>query len=533
VPRRLDELAATEGLLLARPAHESLEDPVESRPPRLIFVGSFVVAQDLRERDDDVADQGQSLDDERWIDDCLGRPMPPAAAPGNGGSNWRNRALAALFRPFSRVEPSEVLGVTVLTLSAFLLLTAYYLLKTVREPLILLQGGAEVKLYARAGQALIMAVFVHFYGELARYVGRMKLLGIVFLFFISNLVIFAVLAGSPVQIGLAFFLWVGVFSYTIVAQFWGLAADLCSEEQGKRLFPIIGAGSSLGAVAGARLAKSLVAFGPQTLMAVAVLVLLVCATLLMGVGRHPLSTTQKEQVRELEPLSQEGAFQLIFRDKYLLLIAGMVIFLNWVNSSGEYLLDRTLLVVAKESHSADQQAFVGAFKADYFAWYNLLGLTLQLFGVSRILKLVGVRKALFVLPSFALLAYGSALFMPVLAVMRLVKIGENSIQYSLQDTTRNALFLMTSRVEKFVGKTAVDTVAVRIGAILAALAVYFGARAGWSTATFAAINVGLSLAWLAFVIAIGREHLRRAEESEAALAREPHRSLPGADSQAY
>ena len=458
--------------------------------------------------------------------------MPEVAAPDGGAKDLRKRVLAALFRPFSRVEPHEVLGVAMLTLSAFLLLTAYYLLKTVREPLILLQGGAEVKLYARAGQALIMAVFVHFYGELARYVGRMKLLGIVFLFFISNLVIFAVLAGSPVQIGLAFFLWVGVFSYTIVAQFWGLAADLCSDEQGKRLFPIIGAGSSLGAVAGARLAKSLVAFGPQTLMGIAIIVLLVCATLLLVVGQRPLSTTTKAQASESEPLSREGAFQLIFRDKYLLLIAGMVIFLNWVNSSGEYLLDRTLLVAAREAHSADQQAFVGAFKADYFAWYNFLGLSLQLFGVSRILKLVGVRRALFVLPSFALLAYGSALFMPVLGVMRLVKIGENSIQYSLQDTTRNTLFLMTSRVEKFVGKTAVDTVAVRIGAILAALVVYFGSSAGWSTATFAAISVALSLAWLGFVVAIGREHLRRAEESEAELAQEPHRSAATAASRA-
>lgn len=415
---------------------------------------------------------------------------------------------------------------TLLTFSAFLLLTAYYLLKTVREPLILLQGGAEVKLYARAGQALIMALFVHFYGELARYVGRMKLLGIVFLFFISNLLIFAVLAGSAVQIGLAFFIWVGVFSYTVVAQFWGLAADLCSEEQGKRLFPIIGAGSSLGAVAGARLAKTLVPFGAQTLMGVAVIVLLASAAVLMTAGRRPLSTSIKAQATETEPLSQEGAFHLLLRDKYLLLIAGMVIFLNWVNSSGEYLLDRTLLVVAREAHASSQEAFVGAFKADYFAWYNMLGLTLQLFGVSRILKLVGVRKALLALPSFALLAYGAAIFVPVLAVMRLVKIGENSIQYSLQDTTRNALFLKTSRVEKFVGKTAVDTVAVRIGAIMSALVVYFGSRAGWSTATFAAINVGLALAWLAFIIAIGREHGRRSEEGDAELAQEPRRSLP-------
>jgi len=431
-----------------------------------------------------------------------------------------------LFRPFSKVEPSEVLGVSLLTLTAFLLLTAYYLLKTVREPLILLQGGAEVKLYARAGQALIMALFVHFYGELARRVGRTKLLAIVFLFFISNLVTFAALAGTSVPIALPFFLWVGVFSYTIVAQFWGLAADLCSEEQGKRLFPIIGGGSSLGAVAGARLAKLVVPLGTQLSMAVAAIILLSCAGLLMLAARRRLSPERKlTATAETQPLAQEGAFHLLLRDRYLLLIAAMVIFLNWVNSSGEYLLDRTLLQAARELRGGEQ-AFVGAFKADYFAWYNGIGLALQLFGVSRVLKLVGVRRALYVLPGFALIAYGTALFLPVLAVVRLVKIGENSIQYSLQDTTRNALFLMTSRVERFVGKTAVDTVAVRMGAIMSATTVFIGSRAGWSTATFAAINVALAGIWLAFVVMIGREHARRSEEGPEALAAEPGYGVP-------
>src|SRR5438477_3818841 len=154
------------------------------------------------------------------------------------------RALARIIRPFTKVQPQEVGTVVLMTLSAFLLLTAYYLLKTVREPLILLQGGAEVKLYARAGQAVLMVGFVHVYGELARRVGRARLLTNVFLFFISNLVVFAVLAKLEVSIGLVFFLWVGLFSYTIVAQFWGLAADIYTDEQGKRLFPLIGAGSS-------------------------------------------------------------------------------------------------------------------------------------------------------------------------------------------------------------------------------------------------------------------------------------------------
>ncbi|HEX7587796.1 MAG TPA: Npt1/Npt2 family nucleotide transporter [Anaerolineae bacterium] len=434
------------------------------------------------------------------------------------------RVLATIFRPFTKVQPDEAVTVALMTLTAFLLLTAYYLLKTVREPLILLQGGADVKLYARAGQAVIMVGVVHAYGELARRVGRMRLLTIVFLFFISNLVVFTILARTDLQIGLAFFLWVGVFSYTVVAQFWAVAADIYTPEQGKRLFPIIGGGSSIGAVAGSRLARSLVPFGPSVLMGAAVIVLLLCVALIVWVERRALAAKDKpDQASADEPLSTEGAFHLLVRDKYLLLIAGLVVLLNWVNSSGEYLLDRTLLVAAGQAngHGQSAEAFIGAFKADYFAWYNLIGLLLQLFAVSRILRLVGVRYALFFLPGFALFAYGAAAFFPVLAVLRLVKIGENSLQYSLQDTTRHALFLVTSRVEKFVGKTAVDTIAVRLGAIMAAVMVWIGTANGWSTTIFAVINVVLSAAWIAFVVAIGTEHKRRSAEDEHQIENEP------------
>ncbi len=441
-------------------------------------------------------------------------------------STLLQRALGTVLRPFSKVEPKEAPTVALMTLVAFLLLAAYYLLKTVREPLILLQGGAETKLYARAAQTLIMVGVVYVYGELARRVGRMKLLLIVFLFFISNLFVFTLLARTDVQIGLAFFLWVGVFSYTVVAQFWALAADIFTEQQGKRLFPIIGGGSSIGAVAGTRLAKSLIPYGTWALMGGAVMILLVCVSLIWWVERRaaerPLTV---EEAHPDEPLATEGAFHLLARDRYLLLIAGLAVVLNWVNTSGEYLLDRALLVASDGTLApgVTRQTFIGAFKADYFAWYNMIGVLLQLFAVSRVLKYVGVRRALFFMPAFAMFGYAAAAFFPVLAVLRFVKIGENSLQYSLQDTTRHALFLVASRVEKFVGKTAVDTVAVRLGSIASAIVVAIGTRAGMSLRAFAVLNAVLTLVWMGFVIAISREHRRRSDEGEDKVAEEPIR----------
>ncbi|HEY6035557.1 MAG TPA: Npt1/Npt2 family nucleotide transporter [Kofleriaceae bacterium] len=431
------------------------------------------------------------------------------------------RTTSTLLRPFTKVHPDEALTVVLMTLAAFLLLTAYYLLKTVREPLILLHGGAEVKLYARAGQALLMVGVVHAYGELARRFGRIKLLAIVFVFFMSNLALFALLAGTSVPIALPFFLWVGVFSYTVVAQFWALAADLYSEEQGKRLFPIIGAGSSIGAVIGGLVAKSLVPYGTQALMFGALFILLVCVGVIVVIERGAVVRSPARAAEPETPMSTESAWHLIARDRYLLYIAGMVIVLNWVNSSGEYLLDRTVVIAAKQAHDVSAQQYIGAFKADYYFWYNLIGVALELFAVSRIFKLIGVRRALYVMPIFAFGAYAAAAAMPVLAIMRQVKIGENALQYSLQDTSRNALFLVTSRPEKFVGKTATDTVAVRVGAIMSTIGVFIGARLAWSIATFAVINVVLAVVWIGFVVLIGREHGRRSREEPAELAREP------------
>ena len=107
-----------------------------------------------------------------------------------------DRALSVLLRPFARIEPAEALNAVVMTFTVFLLLTAYYLLKTAREPLILLHGGAEVKSYAAAGQAVLLLGFVQLYGWVARKVGRMRLLLGVYLFFAANLVLFAAAASA-------------------------------------------------------------------------------------------------------------------------------------------------------------------------------------------------------------------------------------------------------------------------------------------------------------------------------------------------
>jgi AAA family ATP:ADP antiporter len=434
-----------------------------------------------------------------------------------------NRLLARFFRLFGKVEAEEVVGVSVATLTVFLLLTAYYLLKTAREPLILLGGGAEVKSYASAGQSALLLLVAWAYGTVAKRTGRMKLIATVYLFFVACLVLFAVLAMAKAPIGVVFYLWVGVFNVTAIAQFWSFAADIYTQEQGKRLFAILGIGSSVGAIAGSAIAKGLVPLGPAGLMITAAGILGVCVGLFAWMNKKFDATTgdEKDAKKKDEPFAKEQAFTLLFRDKYLLLIAASLLLLNWVNSNGEYMLDRTLLATVHDMAPDAKEKFVGAFKADYFTYFNVLGMLLQLFAVSRIIRVLGVGKALLLLPAASAIAYTTLLFNPALQIVRAAKVLENGIDYSVQNTTQQTLYLATSRVEKYVGKSLVDTLFVRLGDVMSAVAVLIGTTLSLPIFAFAALNLCLIAVWVVVLLMIGKENTRRSDEPAEQLAKEP------------
>src|SRR5688572_12749042 len=165
--------------------------------------------------------------------------------------SWLDRALSV----FADVKAGEGATAALMLVNIFLLLVCYSVIKTVREPLILLGGGAEVRSYAAAGQALVLMGFVPLYSWFASRVDRAKLLVGVTVFFIVCIELFAsaVAAGIPF-VGVAFFIWVGIFNISLVAQFWSFANDIYSKEAGARLFPIIMMGMTGGAPIGSFIA---------------------------------------------------------------------------------------------------------------------------------------------------------------------------------------------------------------------------------------------------------------------------------------
>jgi AAA family ATP:ADP antiporter len=428
--------------------------------------------------------------------------------------------LDRLLSVFSDVRAGEGAGAVLLGLNVFTLLSSYYVLKTVREALILSEAGAEVKSYANAVQAVLFLLIVPAYGAFASKVNRVRLIGWVTVFFMSHILVFFLLAGSGMRIGVIYFIWVGIFNYLVIAQFWAFANDVYTEEQGKRLFPIVGLGASLGAVLGAEATgRVFEKFGPHQLMLIAGAMLIVCVGLTIISHRREAARSAKKREDAEKPLGKEGGFRLIMKHRYLFLIAILILLLNLVNTTGEFVLGKFVENEAVRIHGEGDAtreargAMIGQFYGQFFSRVNLVSLIIQMFLVSRIFKYIGVRGALFVMPLISLMGYGMLAFIPILSLVRTTKILENATDYSLMNTTRHALFLPTSREAKYKAKAATDTFFVRFGDMLQAGVVFAGTQLAFSTQNFALVNVVFVLAWLAVAVAVYREHKRISHEA--------------------
>ena len=345
--------------------------------------------------------------------------------------------------------------------------------------------------------------------------------------------------GFLVRSGLVFFVWVGIFNMMVVAQFWAFANDLYTQEQGKRLFALVGIGASVGAALGAYVTnflKDTLGLGIYELLLVSGALLAGCAALTQmahareqrvaarAAGRASPRAASTQVKPEGDGGARDGAFALVFRHRYLLLIASFSLVFTWVNTNGEYIL--SVLVKAKATEAAAAAGIVGdealrrftkefgtSFYGDFFLWVNVIGVALQTFAVSRVVKLGGLRLAFFILPvislfdSLALLTLPAALGLGQLAVLRPGKIAENATDYSINNTVRNMLWLPTSTEMKYKAKQAVDTFFVRMGDVASAGLVFLGGdRLGWPVRNFAMVNAGLIAVWLVLARGIVREN---------------------------
>ncbi len=469
----------------------------------------------------------------------------------------RRGPLERFLSLFADIQPGEAGNVLLMFANIFLVLTAYYVLKVVRESLTIggVQlfglGGDEIKAYLPAVMTVLLLGVVPLYGAVASAVSRIRLINGTTLVVMGTLVLFWLwgrATGVGTAIGLSFYVYIGIVNVFLIAQFWSFANDIYTESEGKRLFAVIAIGQSVGAVLGPKIAGK-GAGDVFVLLLVSAGIFAVCL-LLYNVINSRVSREQAEEGDSGDeagkPLEKGGGFQLVLTNRYLLLIACMILVSNLVNTTGEYILSNAALTYAEEqvpALDAEQQrqadseaqarvsrgaaqdleqaraaardealrgarsAVIGKFYGNFFFWVNLVGVLTQMFLVSRIFKYLGVRAALFDMPVIAFGGYAAIALIGGLTVLRVAKTAENSTDYSLQNTVKQALFLPTSREAKYKAKAAIDTFFVRFGDTASAGIVFFGLHALQVGAReFAWFNVGLVLVWILLNVGIAREH---------------------------
>jgi AAA family ATP:ADP antiporter len=434
-----------------------------------------------------------------------------------------------VLRLFTDIRADEAPTALLLTLNIFLIFVAYSIMKVLREVLVLSQSEVEGKAISAAGQAIVLLAAVPLYGAIASRVPRRRLINVVTGFFVACLAGFYTLYALAIPIGIAFYIWLGIFNVMVIAQFWAFANDVYTTDEGKRLFPIVGFGSASGAVAGAWVSgvlQSAVGIGFALLIAAGLLLLGVLVTNvidarerrrtealvpdLLSTGTMPAATGQfRAPTGEYRALTAEyrresGLFEAVSSDRVLLL--------NWVNTSGELILSAFVTDAAARAASdgvRTEAEVIGQFYSTFQGTVNLLGMLLQLFIVSRVIKYFNVPAALLVLPIVSFAAYSVILFVPFLAAVRWAKTAENSTDYSLNNTVRQALFLPTTREEKYKAKQVVDSLSQRAGDVLAASTWLGGSLLlGLAYTQLAAVNLVLVVVWLAVAVLIGRRYRR-------------------------
>jgi ATP:ADP antiporter, AAA family len=447
---------------------------------------------------------------------------------------------ARLLGLFAPVKAGEGRTVLLMALNVFLLLTAYYVLKVLREPLILVGGGAELKSYASAGQALLLLLVVPVYGQLASRVSRTTLLTVVLAFFIVCLVAFYVLARAQVGIGLVFYVWLGMFSVMVIATFWSFANDIYTPEQGKRLFALVAFGGSLGSIAGAFLPDRLSSLvGTYELFLVAAGILALAILIFRVVNAREMRETDPAGLltmvkpEAVAPLQRHGGFTIVLRDRYLRLVAALVLLSTVVNTTGEYVVGKMVeqearkesaALAAADGSKADpvamkerERSYVRHFYSNYFGLVNLVSAALQAFAVSRIIKLIGIGPGLLVMPAVVLLGWVAFAAFATIGAIRISKTVENSIDYSLQNTLKQALYLPTSRESKYKAKAAIDGFFFRFGDVVAAfgLVYLFSQVLALSLRAVALFNAAVVLVWMIVAYRTWRLHDQRTQERAA------------------
>ncbi len=431
----------------------------------------------------------------------------PAMAERPAGS-----LLTRLLAPFAQVRESEAGTALLMFAYSFLAMTGYNMIKPVTRGLFIEKLGADNLPWVQFGAGIVIGLIMQGYTRAIALVPRrwiipVTLSGIVILM-ASFYFLFTGLPDSR-TVAVAFYLFGLIIGILLISQFWTLANDVYDPRQAKRLFGLIGAGSSLGGAAGATATAQLVErTGANGMLLVSAAVLGLCvATVVTLLRREPgAGTSDASKTGEEESVSGAEAIRLLRSSRHLQIISLVIAFA----AVGAATIEQQLNMATAEAKGAQNTAAVTAFLAQITAYLSLIGFVIQVTLTSRIHRYLGIGFALMILPvnlgaTGVLMLLNGALWAPGLA-----RVLDTSLRYTIDKTTREILFLplpadLKYRAKPFIDVT-VDRFAKGLGALMLVVLIKdWGVSLTWQQLSMASLVVmGL---WMVFALRARKEYL--------------------------
>jgi AAA family ATP:ADP antiporter len=427
------------------------------------------------------------------------------------------RADLALHRFLERalgVRPAEVPALGWSWLYIFCVMSSYSILKPIRDDMGVASGYENLPWLFTATLVGMLLVNPAFAALVAR-LPRARFIAVSYNFFALNLLVFVLLLkfANPAQnlwVGRVFFVWTSIFNLFVVSVFWGLMVDVFDVQQGKRLFSIIAAGATLGVIVGASATAALAQRVLHMYLLLASAALLELAVVCVWrLSRRTETLRVRRTTRGQDVPIGGGAWSGLtraFNSPYLTNIA-LFVFLYTVTATLLYFLQ----VKIAGTHFPDRGARV-AFFARVDVYTNVLTLVTQLFLSGRIIRTLGVMATLAFLPVLCAVGFGALSLAPTIGVIVGFQVLRRAGEYALARPSRELLYTVAPREDKYKAKSFIDTVVYRTGDQVGAWtsALLTSSRVGLGIAGVALVAIPLSLAWAVNALWLGRKQERLA-----------------------
>ena len=405
----------------------------------------------------------------------------------------------------AQVRPGEAPVLGWAWLYIFSVLSSYYIMRPIRDQMGV-AGGVNNLQWLFTGTLVGMLLLNVPYAYLVKTLPRTRFIAITYRFFAANILLFAIAlhfadAEQTIWIGRAFFIWISIFNLFVVSVFWALIVDTFNSEQGKRLFGFIAAGATIGAITGSTITATFARHVPTPLLLVGAIILIEAAVFSV---RHLSRLSEALNARPHEsPGSPVGGnvFAGIthpFRSAYL---ANVSLFILLFAITATFLYFQQASLVRDNFHDRGAQT---AFFAQIDLAVNVITLVVQLFFTGRIVGILGVGLTLAILPALTLLGFGALAVLPAVSTLVVFQVLRRSSDYAIARPTREVLYTVVPREDRYKAKNFIDTVVYRGGDQVGAWAYALIAMTGFGSALMATIAIGLAAVWLVNGLWLGR-----------------------------